>query len=290
VSEPEVTIVVIAHSVRDELVRCFASIRDHAGIPVRTILVDNASTDDTLDWVERTHPEVEVIALSENLVDAARDRAMGSIDSPYTMFLDSDAMLTPGALPAMVDAMNANPTWGLLGPRLVRDDGSVQESCRRFPPLLLPFLRRPPLGRFFEHGPTVQRHLMADFDYDRTRPVLYVIGACQLFRTSLGRAAGPFDRRAFRGIGWHDADWCLRIRDAGGEIVFFAEATVVHSYRRATAKRPMSLAAVGQLQAFVHFQRTYRRRRRALIRLADDLDRAADAGSVAADVEHVDGR
>jgi hypothetical protein len=52
----------------------------------------------------------------------------------------------------------------------------------------------------------------------------------------------------------------------------------------------MSLAAVGQLQAFVHFQRTYRRRRRDLIRLADDLDRAADAGSAAADVEHVDGR
>jgi GT2 family glycosyltransferase len=197
---------------------------------------------------------------------------MGSIDSPYTMFLDSDAMLTRGALPAMVEAMEANPTWGLVGPRLVRDDGSVQESCRRFPPLLLPFLRRPPLGRFFEHRPTVQRHLMADFSYEQTRPVLYVIGACQLFRSSLGRVAGPFDRRAFKGIGWHDADWCLRIRDAGGEIVFFAGATVVHSYRRATVKRPVSLAAVGQLQAFVHFQRTYRRRRRELIRLGDELD------------------
>jgi GT2 family glycosyltransferase len=277
VSEPEVTIVVIAHSVRDELVRCFASIREHADVPIRTILVDNASTDDTLDWVERAHPEVDVIALTENLVDAARDRAMGGIDSRYTMFLDSDAMLTRGALPAMVEAMEANPAWGLVGPRLVRDDGSVQESCRRFPPLLLPVLRRPPLGRFFEHRPTVQRHLMADFSYEQTRPVLYVIGACQLFRSSLARAAGPFDRRAFKGIGWHDADWCLRIRDAGGEIVFLAEATVVHSYRRATARRPVSLAAVGQLQAFIHFQRTYRPRRRELIRLADDLDRAADA-------------
>ena len=277
-SDPQVTIVVIAHSVRDELARCFSSIREHAGMPVRTILVDNASTDDTLEWVARAHPEVEVIALEENLVDAARDRAMGDIASLYTMFLDSDAMLTPGALPAMVEAMEAHSGWGLVGPRLIRDDGSVQESCRRFPPLLLPFLRRPPLGRFFEHRPVVQRHLMADFSYDRTRPVLYVIGACQLFRTSLARAAGPFDRRAFRGIGWHDADWCLRIREAGGEVVFFAGATVVHSYRRATAKRPLSLASVGQLQAFVRFQRTYLRRRRELLRLGDDLDRAAVHG------------
>jgi GT2 family glycosyltransferase len=273
-----VTIVVIAHSVRDELARCFASIREHAGMQVRTILVDNASTDDTLDWVARAHPEVEVVVLEENLVDAARDRAMGDITSPYTMFLDSDAMLTPGALRAMVEAMEANPNWGLIGPRLVRDDGSVQEACRRFPPLLLPVLRRPPLGRFFERRPTVQRHLMADFSHDRTRPVLYVIGACQLFRSSLARAAGPFDRRTFKGIGWHDADWCLRIREAGGEIVFFADATVVHSYRRATAKRPLSWAAVGQLHAFIHFQRTYRRRRRELIRLGDELDRAAADG------------
>jgi len=275
VSEAQVTIVVIAHSVRDELARCFASIRAHAGVPVRTILVDNASTDDTLEWVARAHPEVGVIALAENLVDAARDRAMGDVASPYTMFMDSDAMLTAGALPAMVQAMEANAGWGLIGPRLLRDDGSVQESCRRFPPLLLPFLRRPPLGGFFEPRRTVQRHLMADFSYDRTRPVLYVIGACQLFRTSLARAAGPFDRTAFKGIGWHDADWCLRIREAGGEIVFFAGAEVVHSYRRATAKRPLSRAAVGQLGAFLHFQRTYLGRRRRLIRLGDELDRAA---------------
>lgn len=142
----KVTIVVIAHSVRDELARCFASIREHAGIPVRTILVDNASTDGTLDWVRQAHPEVEVIGLAENLVDAARDRAMGGITSKYTMFLDSDAMLTHGALPAMVEAMEVNPTWGLIGPRLVRDDGSVQESCRRFPPSSSPSCDDPRWG------------------------------------------------------------------------------------------------------------------------------------------------
>ena len=51
------------------------------------------------------------------------------------MFLDSDAALTPDALPAMVSALDENRQWGLLGPRLVYDDGSLQMSCRRFPPL-----------------------------------------------------------------------------------------------------------------------------------------------------------
>jgi hypothetical protein len=193
------------------------------------------------------------------------------------MFLDSDAQLTPGALPTMVAALDEHPDWGLVGPRLVYDDGSLQRSCRRFPPLALPLLRRPPLARWFEDGRTVRRHLMADFDHDRTRPVLYLISACHLFRTSLARVAGPFNPRVPSGwaIGWADADWCLRVRDAGGEIVFLPDATVIHSYRRATTRRPVSGAALRQLRYFVDFQWKYRRRRRELIRLSAMLDSSA---------------
>jgi hypothetical protein len=189
------------------------------------------------------------------------------------MFLDSDAALTPGALPRMVAALDEHPEWGLVGPRLVYDDGSLQLSARRYPPLLLPLLRRPPLGRLFEDGPTVRRHLMADDPPSAARPVLYVLGACQLFRTDLARQAGPFDDKVF--LGWDDADWCIRIRDAGGEVVYLPEATVIHAYRRLTNRRPVSRAAWRQLRAHVLFQRRYAARRRELIRLGDELDRRA---------------
>jgi N-acetylglucosaminyl-diphospho-decaprenol L-rhamnosyltransferase len=261
---------VVAHSVRDELERCLGSIRRHAGVPVTTILVDNASRDDTRSWVRAAHPEVRVIELERNLGVAARDYGLRESLTPYTLFLDSDAALTPGALPALVEALEANPAWGLVGPRLVYDDGTLQRSARRFPPRLLPLLRRPPLDRVFEHRRTVSRHLMTDFDHETTRPVLYVLGACQLFRTALARVAGPFDDRVF--LGWDDADWCFRIRDAGGEVVFVAEATVVHSYRRQTRRRPVSRAAWRQLRAFVYFQRMYGARRRELIELSRRLD------------------
>jgi GT2 family glycosyltransferase len=273
-SEPAtVTIVVVAHSVRGELERCFASIAEHAGVPVHTILVDNASEDDTVDWVRRAHPEVEVVPLAANLGVAARDHGLRRSRSRYTMFLDSDAALTPRALPAMVSALDENEEWGLLGPRLVYDDGSLQMSCRRFPPLGLPLYRRPPFDRVFERRRAVSHHLMAEFDHLRIRPVLYVLGACQLFRTSLARRAGPFDDRVF--LGWDDADWCFRIRKAGGEIVYFPEATVVHSYRRQTRRQPASRAAMRQLVAFLYFQRTYWSRREELLSLQEDLDRRA---------------
>jgi GT2 family glycosyltransferase len=262
---------VVAHSVRNELERLFGSIDRYAGLPVTTILVDNASHDDTTSWVRSAYPEVRVIELEKNLGVAARDYGLRQSLTPYTLFLDSDAALTPGALPTLVDALENNPSWGLVGPRLVYEDGTLQRSCRRFPPRLLPLLRRPPLDRVFERRRTVSKHLMTDFDHQTTRPVLYVLGACQLFRTNLARVAGPFDDRVF--LGWDDADWCFRIRDAGGEIVFVADATVVHSYRRQTRRRPVSRAAWRQLRAFVYFQRLYGDRRKELIALSRRLDR-----------------
>jgi GT2 family glycosyltransferase len=270
---PAVSIIVVAHSVRSELERCFGSIREHAGLPVETFLVDNASTDGTREWVRSAHPEVTLVELPRNVGVAARDHGLRRAKAPFSMFLDSDAALTPGALESMVAAMERNAGWGLIGPRLVYDDGELQLSARRYPPLLLPFLRRPPLDRFFEEGRTVNHHLMKDFAHDQTRPVLYVLGACQLFRTSLARIAGPFDESVF--LGWDDADWCIRIRDAGGKIVYFPEATVIHSYRRLTRKQPVSRAALKMLSAHVRFQWKYRRRRRELTRLGNELGASA---------------
>jgi len=277
VPSPKVAIIVIAHSVRGELERCFGSIRDHAGMPVQVVLVDNASTDDTLEWVAREHPEVEVVERGHNIGEAARNDGLPLVRAPFTMFLDSDAALTPGALPAMVEALEENPAWGLVGPKLVYDDGTLQQSCRRFPPRLLPLLRRPPLDRWFEDGQAVRRHLMLDDRLDSTRPVLYLIGACHLFRSSLGRAAAPFDPKVF--FGWSDADWCLRIRDAGGEVVYLPEVEVIHSYRRASRKRPVSRVAWRQLRAHFRFQLRYLRRRSELAALSEEFDRQAAATS-----------
>ncbi len=267
-----VSIIIVAHSVRHELERCLNSIREHAQLPVEVFLVDNASTDDTREWVAREHQEVEVVELERNIGVAARDHGLQRVVAPYTMFLDSDAALTSGALPTLVGALEVHPEWGLVGPRLVYDNGELQLSTRRYPPILLPLLRRPPLGRIFENGRVVRHHLMADEDHERVRFVLYVLGACQLFRTSLARVAGAFDDKVF--LGWDDADWCFRIRDAGGQIVYLPSATVIHSYRRLTRNQPVSRAALKQLEAHLRFQCKYARRRRELMRLADELDRA----------------
>jgi GT2 family glycosyltransferase len=268
--DPVVSIVIVAHSVRDELERCLDSIAAHAGVECEVVVVDNASTDGTREWLARVHPTATVVPLAENRGVAAREDGLRLVRGRYTMFLDSDAALTDGSLSKLVAALDEHPGWGLLGPRLVHEDGTLQLSCRRFPSLLLPLLRRPPFERLARGSRIVMRHLMTDVDHDLPRAVPYVLGACQIFRTSLARMAGPFDRRIF--FGPDDIDWCIRIRDAGGEIVYFPEATVIHAYRRATAAKPVSRLSIRHATGFVYFRWKYRRRWRALRRLERDLD------------------
>jgi GT2 family glycosyltransferase len=78
-------------------------------------------------------------------------------------------------------------------------------------------------------------------------------------------------------FGPDDIEWCIRIRDAGSEILYFPAATVIHSYRRHTRAQPLSRNSWRHLRAFAAFQWRYRHRRGELERLASELDRKAVA-------------
>lgn len=271
---PDVTVIVIAHQVRDEVVQCLESIRAHAGaLAVEVVLVDNGSFDGTVETVRRDFAEVDVVALPENEGIPARNHGLRRARGRHRMFLDSDATLTDEALPRLVEILDTTPEIGLVAPKLVYADGSLQLSTRRFPPALLPLLRRPPLGRFFEGGPTIRHHLMADEDHNGRRRVEYVLGACQLFRAEAQAAAGEIDERIW--YGHDDADWCFRIREAGWDVLYVPDVEVVHDYRRSSVSNPVSKLAFRQLGAHVHFQRKWRRRSRRLISEGHDMDREA---------------
>lgn len=276
----DVSVIVIAYDVRDEVLACLASVEAHHGpLAVESIVVDNGSSDGTAEAVEDRFPAATVIRLPANEGVVARNHGLRAATGRLRMFLDSDARLTEDALPRMAGYMDEHPTVGLVGPRLVYPDGSLQLSARRFPPLALPLLRRPPLARLFGDSASVRRHLMADEPHDRARAVEYVLGACQLFSAEAQRAAGEIDSRIF--FGPDDADWCFGVRTAGLDVAYLPEATVVHDYRRSTAQRPLSRAALVHLRAFLTFQWKWRSRRRELV----EAGRAMDAHALAARVE-----
>lgn len=268
----DVSIIVIARDVREEVHRCLRSVAEHHGdLEVETILVDNASSDHTVESVAEQFPQTHLIRLSRNEGGSARNHGLRIATGRYRMFLDSDACLTAGALPDLVAFMDAHPEVGLVGPRLVYADGRPQPSARRLPPLILPLLRRPPLSRWFEDGRVVRHHLMLDVDIDGTREAEYVIGACQMFSAAAQNAAGELDPRI--PFAPEDIDWCIQIRLAGYRIAHRPEATVIHDYRRTSARRPFSRQGLEHLYGFAYFQWKWRHERRVLREEGAEMER-----------------
>jgi hypothetical protein len=269
-NEVDVSVIVIGHNVREEILDALESIERYSGsFRLQTIVVDNGSSDGTPDAVTERFPGVTVIRLPVNEVHAARNHGLAIAVGRFVMFLDSDARLTEGAMEELVRFLEQRPEYGLVGPRLVYEDGTLQYSARRYPPLLLPLLRRPPLERFFERGAIVRRHLMMDDQLDEPREVEYLIGACLLFSADAALGARIDSRTLFT----EDVDWCFQIRTTGHRIAYDPRATVIHTYRRPTAQSPLSLAAMQHLLFFVFLQWKWRRERRRLIREGREIDR-----------------
>jgi N-acetylglucosaminyl-diphospho-decaprenol L-rhamnosyltransferase len=259
---PEVSVVIVTFRSRELVLRCLAALAAHAGVDHEAIVVDDRSEDGTVEAVRERFPAATVIAKphNEGLV-AGRNTALEHVHGRYVLMLDADTEVRPGALPALVAALQADPTVGLVSPKLVYPDGELQLSCHRYPPLLVPILRRGPLARLWPDPPSHRRHMMKDFDHAANRPVAWTMGAAQMWRSELPAQIGPYDR-ALSSYGGEDIDWCLRVWAAGLRVLYVPLAEVVHVHRKVTRKRQFSRQSWRALRDWYYIQWKHRSLRR----------------------------
>lgn len=235
-TSPEVSVVIVAWRACEHVLRCLASLEADAGLEYEAIVVDDGSNDGTGDAVRSRFPAARVVAKEENegLV-AGRNTALALVRGRVIFMLDADTEVRPGALARLVRVLDERPEVGLVGPKLVFPDDTLQLSCRRFPPRSIPFLRRGPLARLLPDPAVQRKHLMAEWDHDGERSVVYVIGAAQMYRADLPERLGEYDRR-ISSYGGEDIDWCLRVWAAGLEVRYVPDAVVVHEYQKQIRK------------------------------------------------------
>lgn len=231
---PDVSIVIANWNTRELLERCLTSIaRARGALSVETIVVDNASTDESVAMVRRRFPDVTLIVNATNTgFAAATNQGLSTGQGRYFLLLNSDTELTDQALTRIVDFMDRRTDVGIAGGTLVGDDGMAQSSYADFPTLGSECLSASGLGsRVF--GPQYPSPRLESGD--PAPAVDWITGACMLVRRAAVEAIGGMDESYW--MYSEDTDWCFRARQKGWAIVYLPDVRVLHAGGASTKQR-----------------------------------------------------
>jgi len=294
-------VVIVSFNTRDLLRECLVSLCGCA-LPLRVVVVENASHDGSAALVRECFPHVELIELERNVGFAAGTnlglhRLFGSVtrwqgnkvtmlqnDNPvflstphpvtlsvdYVLLLNPDTVVHSGAIEALAGFLDAHPRVGAVGPRLLNRDGTVQSAAFRFPTLLMSALDLFPPGEALP-GRLYHSWWHGRYPHEQRAETPFAIdhplGACILTRRAAIEQIGGLDEQFFMYA--EEVDWCYRLRQAGWSIWQEPRARVTHMGGAATSQfRTKMLIALyeSRLRFFrKHYSRSFIRLHRMIL-------------------------
>jgi hypothetical protein len=227
-----ISVVIVSWNVRDLLRQCLQAVLAQTGRH-QVIVVDNASTDGTLEMLRADFPEILIVANRENRgYTGGNNQGFQLASGKYILVLNPDTRLQPGAIVTMQAFLEGHPAVAVVGPRLLWPDGSVQSSRRRFPTLMIDLLENAVVQRFWAVNVVLNRYYCNDLPNDVPQPVDWVVGACIMLRREVVEQIGGFDEGYF--MYSEEADWCFRAKAAGWEVWHLPEAAIIHYHGKSS--------------------------------------------------------
>lgn len=223
-----ISIIIVNWNTGELLRRCLDVLPDAcAGLVAEVIVVDNASTDQSVAHAEGSAQPFRLFKMKTN-VGFARANNVGIRQAGGTtvVLLNPDTEPQTGSLSTLARFLAEHPSAAAVGPRLLNSDHTLQPSCRRFPTtwvLALAFLKVPHVLPSLK---SLQRYLMADFAHDVPLAVDQIMGACMAIPQAALTQVGLLDERYW--IWFEEVDWCRRARAAHWSVWFTPDAEVVH--------------------------------------------------------------
>lgn len=230
------SVIIVSWNVQDDLRCCLDSLMNgNSGEGIEVCMVDNASSDGTVQMVQEQYPQVRLIRNSENRgFAAANNQGLQASQADYYLLLNPDTVMPESGLQKLLQFADAHPRAGAIGPKLINPDGSLQYSARHFPTITAAMFRNTVLGRLFPGAASPSHYLMKDWDHRDARQVDWVSGACMMVRAEALEQIGYLDEGFFWGS--EDVDLCFRLHRAGWEVWYTPEPQVVHAIGRSTSQ------------------------------------------------------
>ncbi|MFA6994955.1 MAG: glycosyltransferase [Patescibacteria group bacterium] len=241
----DLSIIIVNYRNKSKLINCLESLRAAPlnGYNSEIIVVDNNSGDD-LSSLARDYKNIKLIVSSRNLgMGGGNNLGINEASGEVILILNPDTIISGAAIKILFDYLQEHPEAGLVGPKLLYPDGSLQLSCANFPDFFMPILRRTFLGDYF--ASKRDRFMMKDFDHNSLRPVDWLMGSCLMFKKQIKLTSGEvwtprFDERYF--MYFEDIDLARQAWAKEKKVVYNPEAVIIHDHQRQSAKHPWYLA------------------------------------------------
>lgn len=239
----QVSVIIVNYNAGTLLIACIRAIMTQAH---RIIVVDNASTDESISNLKQAFPEqnhLTIIQLTENKGFAVGcNIGLAVADTPFVLFLNPDCLLGQSAINRLVQVITTDPRAGMVGGRLINPDGSEQGGSRRAVPTpWRALVRATGLYRFARFFPKLffDFHLHHQPLPEHPIEVEAISGALMLVRQQAIRHVGPWDEQYF--LHCEDLDWCMRFQQKNWKILFIPDLEALHYQGTCSRSRPITV-------------------------------------------------
>lgn len=243
----DVSIIIVNWNTRQLLQDCLQSIVSTTqNIAYEIIVIDNASSDDSVQMVKDEFPQVRLIENDDNRgFSAANNQGMAIAQGEYVLLLNSDTVVLEDAIERTLAFARQTPDAAVVGCRVLNTDRTLQPTCFRFPSVLNLFLSTTYLYKMFPKNAFFGRERMTNWERDDVRQVDVVTGCFMLVRREAIDQVGVMDENYY--FYGEETDWCYRFKQADWKCLFTPGAEIIHlggqSSRKVRTQADMQLRA-----------------------------------------------
>ncbi len=250
----DLSIIIVNYKSKNKLQNCLQSIysSDLSFIKYEVIVIENCSGDDLTDLKDEY--KFNLIITDRNLgMGGGNNLGINKAQAEHVFVLNPDTIIRADAVKILFSRLTTEEEIGLIGPKLIYPDGSLQYSCSRFPNFFIPVLRRTFLGEYFKKSRDY--FMMTDFDHEKSIEVDWLMGSCLMFKKSWVKKDASiyyplFDKRYF--MYFEDIDLCREIKRNEKIVIYEPKAVIIHDHARESAKNPWYIALFRDKITWIH--------------------------------------
>jgi GT2 family glycosyltransferase len=241
----DLSIIIVNYNVKYFLEQCLISVKAAVeGVSAEIFVVDNASSDDSVDLIRQKFPEINLIANSENLgFSKANNQAIHKANGQYILLLNPDTVVESDTFYKCLDYMGNNTSVGALGVRMIDGSGAfLPESKRGFPSPWAAFCKFVGLSSLFPNSKTFNQYHLGYLKENETSEVDVLSGAFMMLRKKALDKSGLLDEAYF--MYGEDIDLSVRIKQNGYKVVYFPGTSIIHYKGESTKKSSLNYVKI----------------------------------------------